>query len=138
GQKGYEASLLEKAGLLSKREGGGYFDRFRDRILFPIHDGAGRPIAFSGRSLEGGGPKYLNSPETPLFHKSRTLFNLHRAKGAIRKTQTAVLFEGFADVIRAWQAGVDNGVAAMGTALTESHARLIGRMAKRVIVCYDG
>lgn len=137
-KNGFDPPVMEKAGLLSKRDGGGFFDRFRDRIMFPIHDVSGRPIAFSGRSLDGSGPKYLNSPETPLFQKSRTLFNLHRAKAAMRKTDTAVLFEGFADVIRAWQAGVKGGVAAMGTALTEHHARAINRMAKQVIVCYDG
>jgi len=138
-KNGHDPETMEKAGLLARREDGSYTDRFRDRIMFPIHDAAGRPIAFSGRIIDDdGGPKYLNSPETPLFQKSRTLFNLHRAKSAIRKTETAVLFEGFADVIKAWQAGVRNGVAAMGTALTERHARTIRGMAKRVIVCYDG
>jgi DNA primase len=135
----FASELMEKGGLISaKQDHSGYVDRFRDRIMFPIHNNQGKPIALSGRIIGEGQPKYLNSPETPVFNKSRTLFNLHRARSAIRKSGVVVVFEGFGDVIRAWEAGTDNGVATMGTALTESHARMIRRMAEQVIVCYDG
>lgn len=135
----FDLQTMEKGGLISaKQDHSGYVDRFRDRIMFPIHNNQGKPIALSGRIVGDGQPKYLNSPETPVFNKSRTLFNLHRARSAIRKSGIVVIFEGFGDVIRAWEAGTDNGIATMGTALTESHARMIRRMAEQVIVCYDG
>jgi len=135
----FDSELMEKGGLISaKQDHSGYVDRFRDRIMFPIHNNQGKPIALSGRINGEGQPKYLNSPETPIFNKSRTLFNLHRARSAIRKSGVIVIFEGFGDVIRAWEAGTENGVATMGTALTEWHARMIRRMAEQVIVCYDG
>ncbi|HEX7056952.1 MAG TPA: DNA primase [Bacilli bacterium] len=131
--------LMEKGGLLTPIEGGGYADRFRDRIMFPIRNAQGQTIAFAGRVLNPEvQPKYLNSPETPLFNKSRTLFNLDKAKNAMRKSQTSVLFEGYADVMKAWAAGVENGVATMGTALTEYHVKLLKRYVQTVIVCYDG
>lgn len=131
--------LLEKSGLTSRRsDNDSGADRFRDRILFPIHDYKGRVIAFAGRALGDVQPKYLNSPETPLFNKSRQLFNIHRARPAIRKTQQVVLFEGYMDVIKAWEAGVLNGVATMGTAVTEEHANNLRRVAEEVIICYDG
>ncbi|MEX2414693.1 MAG: DNA primase [Paenibacillaceae bacterium] len=135
----FDSELMEKGGLISaKQDHSGYVDRFRDRIMFPIHNNQGKPIALSGRIVGEGQPKYLNSPETPVFNKSRTLFNLHRARSAIRKSGVVVIFEGFGDVIRAWEAGTENGVATMGTALTEWHARIIRRLAEQVIVCYDG
>ncbi|GIP35820.1 DNA primase [Paenibacillus sp. J2TS4] len=131
--------MLERAGLIAARsDGSGYIDRFRDRIIFPIHDYKGRVIAFAGRALGDFQPKYLNSPETPLFNKSRQLFNLHHARPTIRKSGQAVLFEGYMDVIKAWEAGVLNGVATMGTALTEEHALALRRVADTAIVCYDG
>jgi len=137
--RGYALPLMERGGLLLLRpEGGRYVDRFRDRVIFPIRDGSGKPIGFAGRTLGSAQPKYLNSPESPLFRKSRCLYNLHLARAEIRKLRTAVLFEGYADVIKAWEAGVLNGVATMGTALTEEHALLLKRMADQVIVCYDG
>ncbi|MFD0870587.1 DNA primase [Chlamydia abortus] len=132
-------TLLEKAGLIVERsDGSGFVDRFRDRIIFPIHDYKGRVIAFAGRALGDLQPKYLNSPETPLFNKSRQLFNLHHARPAIRKSGHAVLFEGYMDVIKAWEAGVVNGMATMGTALTQEHALALRRLADRVVICYDG
>lgn len=134
----FDPALMEEAGLIAAKDGGGHVDRFRDRVMFPIHDQSGKPIAFSGRTLGEGGPKYLNSPETPLFNKSRTLFNLHRAKGEIRKLNRLVLLEGFVDVIRAWQAEAHHTVAAMGTALTELHAKQLRRLAEQVVLCYDG
>ncbi|WEK53037.1 MAG: DNA primase [Candidatus Cohnella colombiensis] len=138
-RKGYEAAEMELGGLLSKRqEGEGYVDRFRDRIIFPIQDGNGQVIAFGGRIMSDGQPKYLNSPETPLFNKSRTFYRLHAAKATIRRTRQAVLFEGYVDVIKAWSAGVHNGLATMGTALTSEHATQLKRFAEEVVLCYDG
>ncbi|MDF2963105.1 MAG: dnaG [Paenibacillus sp.] len=131
--------LMEKGGLLSVRQDGqGYFDKFRDRIMFPIHDWKGQLIAFGGRAMGDAQPKYLNSPETMLFHKSRSLYNIHLARPQIRKKQQIVLFEGYMDVIKAWEAGVINGVATMGTALTEEHAEGIRKQADQVTVAYDG
>jgi DNA primase len=135
----YALPLMEKGGLLSARqEGQGYFDKFRDRIMFPIHDWKGRCIAFGGRAMGDAQPKYLNSPETMLFHKSKSLYNLHLARPHIRKQQQIVLFEGYMDVIKAWEAGVTNGVATMGTSLTEEHTDLIRKQADQVIIAYDG
>jgi DNA primase len=138
-KRGFDLSLMEKGGLISsKSEGNGYTDRFRDRVLFPICDAQGNVIAFGGRAMGDMQPKYLNSPETPLFNKSRSLFHLHQARPIIRKTQQIVLFEGYLDVIKAWEAGVHNGVATMGTALTGEHAEIIRRNAEHVVICYDG
>lgn len=130
--------LMEKAGLIIKREKDGtYFDRFRDRIMFPVIDRHGKTIAFSGRSLGAEEPKYLNSPETPIFNKSKVLYNFHLAKPNIRRTQQIVLFEGFADVIAADRSGVENGVATMGTSLTAEHISLIRQNTGSVTICYD-
>jgi DNA primase len=135
----FAPELLEKGGLISaKADGKGFVDRFRDRIMFPIRDSKGKVIAFAGRILGEGQPKYLNSPETILFHKSRILYNLDQARPAIRKHHTAILFEGYVDVIKAWEAGAANAVATMGTALSEEHAVLLKRMADQVVICYDG
>lgn len=138
-RRSFDLEEAEKGGLLTKRsDGGDYLDRFRDRIMFPIHDRSGKVIAFAGRILGEGQPKYLNSPESKLFNKSRTLYNLHQARPSIRKSRQIVLFEGYGDVISAWEAGVQNGVATMGTSLTENHASLMKTMADEVLVCYDG
>ncbi|AEI42643.1 DNA primase [Paenibacillus mucilaginosus] len=137
-RKGFPLDLMERGGLLTEREGGGYYDKFRDRVIFPIQDWKGQVIAFGGRAMGDVQPKYLNSPESLLFHKSRTLYNLHAARPQVRKQQELVLFEGYMDVIRAWDAGVHNGVATMGTALTAEHAEAIRRLADRVIIAYDG
>jgi len=138
-RKGYAAAEMEAGGLLSRRqEGEGYVDRFRDRVMFPIHDGKGQVVAFAGRLLANGQPKYLNSPESPIFNKSRTLYRLHEARSAIRRTRQAVLFEGYVDCIKAWSAGVHNGVATMGTALTAEHAAMLKRFADEIVLCYDG
>ncbi|AIE60774.1 DNA primase [Bacillus methanolicus] len=137
-KRGFSPSLLEKAGLIIKRENNGsYFDRFRDRIMFPIFDRNGNTIAFSGRSLGADEPKYLNSPETAIFNKSKILYNFHLARPSIRKQQQAVLFEGFADVIAADHSGVENGIATMGTSLTDDHVALIRRYVQSVTICYD-
>jgi DNA primase len=138
-RKGYAPAEMEAGGLLSRRqEGEGYVDRFRDRVIFPIQDGGGQVIAFAGRLMSDGQPKYLNSPETPLFNKSRTLYRLHQARSAMRRTRQAVLFEGYVDCIKAWTAGVHNGVATMGTALTAEHAAILRRFADEIVLCYDG
>ncbi|MCM3663974.1 DNA primase [Mesobacillus subterraneus] len=137
-KRGFPLELIEKAGLVIQREKDGtYFDRFRDRIMFPILDHQGNTIAFSGRSLGGEEPKYLNSPETQIFNKSKVLYNFHLARASIRKQQQAVLFEGFADVISANRAGVENGVATMGTSLTDEQIVLLKRNVQAVTICYD-
>jgi DNA primase len=133
----YPLPTMVQGGLLSTNEGGKVFDKFRGRVMFPIHDTQGRVVAFGARTLGDEQPKYLNSPETPLFNKSNLLFNLHRARTHIRKKQEAILFEGYVDVISAWQAGVYNGIASLGTALTEQQARIIRRNTENVIICYD-
>ncbi|MFC5450232.1 DNA primase [Paenibacillus aestuarii] len=138
-KRGFSLPLMERGGLISARhEGGGYVDKFRERIMFPIYDATGKTIAFGGRSTGDAQPKYLNSPESFLFNKSRTVYNLHQARPHMRKTQQVVLFEGYVDVIKAWEAGVSNGVATMGTALTKEHAALLNRNADKVVICYDG
>ncbi|TBL78103.1 DNA primase [Paenibacillus thalictri] len=138
-KRGFDLALMEKGGLLSARqEAGGYVDKFRDRIMFPICDAKGAVIAFGGRALGDVQPKYLNSPESILFNKSRTLYNFHMARPHIRKSGELVLFEGYVDVIKAWEAGVENGIATMGTALTDEQAKVIRNNAERVIVSYDG
>ncbi|WP_053367170.1 DNA primase [Bacillus sp. FJAT-27245] len=137
-KRGFKAEEMEKAGLIIKREKDGtYFDRFRNRIMFPLFDQNGKPIAFSGRALGGEDVKYLNSPETPIFNKSKVLYNFHLAKPVIRRHHHAVLFEGFADSIAAYRAGVENGLATMGTSLTQEHISLIRRNAQVVTICYD-
>jgi DNA primase len=137
-KRGFDLSLMNKAGLLAKRESNhNFFDLFRNRLIFPIADTQGRIVAFGGRILGEGHPKYLNSPEHPLFNKSKVLFNLYQARTEIRQKQVAVLFEGYMDVLSAWQAGVKNGVASLGTSLTEHQAKIIRRYAEEVIVCYD-
>lgn len=139
-RRDFPEELLEKAGLIASKDSSSpkkYFDRFRGRIMFPIHDSQGRVIGFNARLLGEGQPKYLNSPETPLFQKGNHLFNLHRARPQIRKEQLAVIFEGCMDVISAWQAGVHNGIATLGTSLTETHARVIKRNTDTAIICYD-
>lgn len=137
-KRNYKPSLLEKAGLIIRSEkDGNYFDRFRDRVMFPIFDTKGNTIAFSGRTLGAGEPKYLNSPETAIFNKSKILYNFHLARPAIRKQQQVILFEGFADCIAADRSGVENGVATMGTSLTSEHVLLIRRNTDLVTICYD-
>lgn len=135
----FSLDLMVEAGLLAKSEAGKIFDRFRGRVIFPIHDSQGKVIAFGGRALDPSAPaKYLNSPESPLFSKSTTLFNLHRARPYIRKRKQALLFEGYVDVISVWQAGFPQGIATLGTALTEQQARMIRRNAESVVLLFDG
>src|SRR5580700_8978591 len=135
----FAAETLEVSGLAMKRQdGSGYFDRFRGRLMFPIHNESGKAIAFGGRALRSGDePKYLNSPETPLYRKSYVLYNLHRAKDAIRKSDYAVLVEGYMDVIGVYSAGVRNVVASCGTALTNTQVRALKRHSDRIVVNFD-
>lgn len=138
-RRGFDLGEMEKGGLLSARnEGKGYVDRFRGRIMFPIADRNGKIIAFAGRILGDGQPKYLNSPDSRLFNKSRIMYNLHQSKASIRKMRQIVLFEGYGDVISAWEAGVQNGVATMGTSLTENHVAMMKAMADEIVLAYDG
>jgi DNA primase len=141
------AQELLEVGLASPRQrGGGVYDRFRERVIFPIRDANGHPVGLGGRILgkegtdaEGRdhGPKYLNSPATPLFDKSRTLYLVDRAKSAIRKTGQAVIVEGYTDALMAHQAGFENVVASLGTALTPQQVALITRYGKRIALAYD-
>lgn len=138
-KRNFTLALMEKGGLISKKsDGSGYLDKFRERIIFPIMDTTGKVIAFGGRALGDQQPKYLNSPESMLFNKSRVLYNMHQARPHIRKQQKVVLFEGYVDVIKAWEAGVVNSIATMGTALTPDHVAIIQRNVEQVTICYDG
>jgi DNA primase len=129
---------FETIGILAKRSfDGKWFDRFKNRIMFPIWDTRGRTVAFAGRVLDDQKPKYLNTPESMLFHKGRILYGYHLARQAIKQRNEVVLFEGYADVIKAQQAGLSNGVASMGTSLTEEQAGLLTRGAEKIIICYD-
>ena len=134
---GIGESVLLKAGLAAKREDGSVVPRFRGRLIFPIHDQRGRVVAFGGRLLGPGEPKYLNSPESDIFRKGRTLYNLHAARHAMRREESVVLVEGYFDVIRLVIAGVENVVAPLGTALTHDQAALIKRFAPAATLLYD-
>ncbi|MGI8316116.1 DNA primase [Halobacillus mangrovi] len=137
-KKGFHPQTMVKAGLLSSNDQGEYADRFRGRVIFPLRNHLGKTVAFAGRALGNQEPKYLNSPETELFHKGRLLYNFDQARSSIRKQKAVILFEGFGDVISADQAGVHNGVATMGTSLSSSQANLLKRYVDKVIICYDG
>ncbi|PIE75448.1 DNA primase, partial [bacterium DOLJORAL78_65_58] len=126
------------AGLLVKKEKGGTYDRFRDRIVFPIFTPAGQVCGFSGRILGDGQPKYLNSPESPIYTKSRLLFGLYQAKEAIRKSDRAVLVEGNFDMISLFAAGCENVVAPLGTALTREQLRLLKKFTSNAVLLFDG
>ncbi|MGG6269747.1 DNA primase [Leptolyngbya sp. AN03gr2] len=139
-QKRYPVVLVEKAGLLIPRKSGeGYYDRFRNRLMVPIHDSQGRVIGFGGRTLSDEQPKYLNSPETDLFDKGKTLFGLDKAKGAIAKQDQAVVVEGYFDVIALHAAGITNAVASLGTALSVAQVKQLLRYteSKRVVFNFD-
>ncbi|MDX1583530.1 MAG: DNA primase [Thermoanaerobaculia bacterium] len=130
---------LEKAGLVLRRKSGtGFYDRFRNRLMIPIHSESGTLIGFGGRSLDGSEPKYLNSPESEIFNKSTTIYNYHRAKDQIRKLDRAILVEGYFDCIALDSAGVAGVVASMGTSLTSGQASVLRRRASRVVICFDG
>jgi DNA primase len=138
-QEGFAADEMEKSGLVLKRQdGSGFYDRFRGRLMFPIQNESGKIIAFAGRALAAGDePKYLNSPETPIYRKSAVLYNLHRAKDGIRKRDRAVLVEGYMDVIGVHSAGVSEVVASCGTALTNLQVRAVKRHSGNLVVNFD-
>jgi DNA primase len=136
--KDYGDPLLVEAGMLIQVEGKEPYDRFRGRLIIPIRDARGRVIAFGGRVLDGGEPKYLNSPDTPLFDKGRTLYNLDRAAPAARKANRVLVVEGYMDVIALAQAGIAEAVAPLGTALTEAQLERLWRMVDVPVLCFDG
>lgn len=145
--KGFNEIVLKKAGLIKQKEGGGFYDVFRNRIIFPIFDSSGRPIAFSGRIFgEDLGPKYLNSPDTPIFKKSDTFFGINFAKEYIRKYDFTIMAEGQMDLIMLHQVGLRNAVAVSGTALTDSLTTeenttnsfgIINRLSKNILIAFD-
>ena len=132
----FSGELLEQAGLASRSERGTQIDFLRNRLTIPIHDARGRVVAFGGRIMGQGQPKYLNTRDTPLFHKGGTLFGFHRAKGAMK--DGALVVEGYFDVLQLHQHGIHQAVAPLGTALTEEHLKNLGRFTRRVILCFDG
>ena len=135
----FTAAQVEASGLVRKRtEGTGYYDAFRGRLMFPIHNESGKVIAFGARAMQGDEqPKYLNSPETPIYKKTSTLYNLHRARDGMRKSNRAILVEGYMDVIGVYSAGVREVVASCGTALTNLQVRAIHRHSDTVVVNFD-
>lgn len=140
-RNGFSLEEAVKSGLvISKESGDGAFDRFRGRVMFPLYDEHGKVIGFSGRIIEKSDnePKYLNSPESPIFNKGKLLYNLHTARVPIRKLGKMILFEGFMDVIAASTANIEHAVATMGTSLTPYHVSKIKRLANHVIICTDG
>lgn len=141
-RKGFSEKELIAAGLAREREGGraGVYDLFRNRIIFPIFDARGRIIAFGGRRLDEKAesePKYINSPETPIYRKGRTLYGFYQSRQFIQDSNVAIVVEGYTDLIALWQAGVKNVVATLGTALTTSHFELIARFASKVYLAFD-
>jgi DNA primase len=138
--KGYSKEVLEKSGLVIAKEDGKRYDRFRGRVIFPVHNLAGKVIAFGARILtkERDQPKYINSPETEIYHKSHVLYGMYQAKNAIRKEDFCFLVEGYTDVISMHQAGIENVVASSGTALTEDQVKVIRRFTENVTVLFDG
>lgn len=139
-KKGYNSNVLEEAGLIKKREDNSYFDFFRERVIFPIKNISGKIVAFAGRALKGDdkGPKYLNSPETDVYHKSSVLYGIFEGKKAISSQDECLLTEGYLDVITLNQNGIENVVASSGTALTPGQIRLVSRLTKNITVLFDG
>src|SRR5450755_3039617 len=134
----YQNKVLETSGLVIAGDAGKRYDRFRDRIMFPIHDAGGRVIGFGGRVLDKGEPKYLNSPETPLFSKGRELYGLFQARPAIRTAGKVVVVEGYMDVVALAQHGIEYAVATLGTATTPVHTQKLFRVTDNVVFCFDG
>ena len=133
--KGYGDGLLQKTGLFSRNKNGGMFDKFRNRLMFPIFDVMGNVIGFGGRILDNGEPKYLNSPETMIFEKSRNLYSLNFAR--TENTKELILVEGYMDVIGLYQAGFKSAVASLGTAFNQNHARVIKKYATSIVLVFD-
>lgn len=139
-KQGYQEEFLVDSGLSVKRDNGSLYDRYRGRVMFPIHSFTGRIIAFGGRTLKSDKnvPKYVNSPESEIYHKSNVLYGLYFAKKAIREDDNCYLVEGYADVLSVHQAGIENVVASSGTSLTVEQIRLISRFTKNITILYDG
>lgn len=139
--KGFAVSDIERAGVAFKTDRGTYWDRFRNRVMFPLHNASGKVLGFTGRVLPGheneNTGKYVNSPETPIFSKSKLLFGFWKTKGAIRETNTAVLVEGQMDFLMSYQDGITNAVATSGTALTEEHLRTLRRLCENLVLAFD-
>lgn len=136
---GGDRELFLQAGLLKPRDDGSHYDALRNRLIFPIRDQIGRVIAFGGRRInDEDDPKYLNSPETPLFNKSSSIFGLYQAARAIQHERTAIITEGYTDVIACHQAGIEHAVATLGTALTPGHAAILRRLCDTVVLLFDG
>ncbi len=138
GSEQVSTKLAERAGLIARRQtGNGWYDRLRSRVVFPIRDAAGRLLGFGGRALDPDAPKYLNTPETPLYRKSRVLFGLPNALDSLRQRERAILVEGYFDVLALHRAGLPEGLAPCGTALTPDHARRLGRYVREVVLLFD-
>ena len=138
GREGFSPKFLEEAGLvLGRRDKSGFYDRFRNRIIFPISNVTGKIIGFGGRVLDDSSPKYMNSPETPLYHKSNNLYGLNLAKEGILREDKAIIVEGYLDAITPYQEGIGNVVASLGTALSEGHLRCLRRYTREVVMVYD-
>ncbi|KGF27601.1 MULTISPECIES: DNA primase [Staphylococcus] len=138
-QKGYDIELAYEAGLLSRNEENfSYFDRFRDRIMFPLNNAQGRIVGYSGRTYNNQEPKYLNSPETPIFQKRRLLYNLDNARKYIRKNDEAILLEGFMDVIKSDSSGLKPVIASMGTAISDEHITVLKKLTSHITLMFDG
>ncbi|MDK8174787.1 DNA primase [Staphylococcus sp. HMSC072B07] len=138
-KKGYDIELAYEAGLLSRNEENfSYYDRFRDRIMFPLHNAQGRTVGYSGRTYKNQEPKYLNSSETPIFQKRRLLYNVDKARRIIRQKNEIILLEGFMDVIKADNAGVKQVVASMGTQISQEHIAFIKKLTSNVTLLFDG
>lgn len=138
-QKGYDIELAYEAGLLSRNEENfSYFDRFRDRIMFPLKNAQGRIVGYSGRTHNNQEPKYLNSPETPIFQKRRLLYNLDQARKYIRKNDEAILLEGFMDVIKSDSSGLKPVIASMGTAISDEHITVLKKLTSHITLMFDG
>src|SRR5260370_155143 len=133
----YPEKTLVESGLISRDQSGRHFDRFRRRITFPIANESAKIVAFGARALGDDQPKYLNSPETPIYSKSNVLYHVDRAKDALRRQDFAILVEGYMDAIAVARAGISNVVASCGTALAEPQIKLLGRFTRRVVVNYD-
>ena len=137
-REGYDIDVLKKLGLVGTSQSGHDYDRFRGRVMFPIRNASGKPVAFGGRTLKGEAAKYINSPESVLYKKSNELYGIFEAKGEIIRNDRVFLMEGYLDVIGSWQAGLRNAVASSGTALTDSQIALLHRFTENVTLIYDG
>jgi len=136
-KKGYRPQAVAEAGLALRNERGRYYDRFRERVMFPIWDATGRVIGFGGRVINDSTPKYINSPETVLFSKGHLLYGLHLARGAIREKGYVIIMEGYMDVVTAHRFGITNAVASLGTSLTREQGRLLINYSRNVVIAYD-